>query len=214
MLLDYINIHLSLLLLILLGLIVLILIFSVSLYNLKTSSTRNEGIIREKDLKIEAIENDMKGQAQAFATVLFDQWKKTELAAYQKIIAETGEQTALSMLAQWKIDNEKNIREDAKKRSTSILMGQLTEHLVPFSEHFKGFNFKDAMFMGNPIDLIVFDGVEEKKDIITIHFIEIKTGTSALSKKQIQIRDAVKDKRIEWHLITLKDFGEKVASAI
>ena len=212
--LDTIPIDSGLLILALIVIIFLILFFSVSLYNLKSSSTKNEGIIREKDLKIESIENNMKGQAQDYGQSLFTKWKENELEEHRKVIYNACYQESLTKLAQWKIDNEKSIREDAKKRSTSILMGQLTEHLVPFSEYFKNFNFKDARFMGNPIDLIVFDGVEEKKDIITIHFVEIKTGVSALSKKQIQIRDAVKAKRVEWHLISLGNFNGALLDGI
>lgn len=59
-------------------------------------------------------------------------------------------------------------------------------------------------------DLIVFDGIEEKEDKITIYFIEVKTGTSALSQRQKRVMDAVKDKRVEWLRISIKDFGEDV----
>ena len=192
-------------------LIVIIIImafkFREDISELKIQVTKNEGTIREKDLRISAIESDMKGQAQDYAQKYFTEWKDAELQQHREVIFAAANSNAEADLAQWKVINEKSIREDAKKRSSSILLGQLTEHLLPFSDHFSQFNFKDARFMGNPIDLIVFDGVEAKKEQITIHFIEIKTGGSALSKKQIQIRDAVKEKRIEWHLFNLKDFG-------
>lgn len=173
----------------------------------KLDIVRLQGEVESKNLRIEIAEKDAKGLGQQYAQKWFEEWKLTEMESYKKVVDRAGLETANALLNQWKIDNEKIIRDDAKKRSSSVLLGQLTEHLLPFSDHFKQFNFKDARFMGNPIDLIVFDGVEEKKDQITIHFIEIKTGTSALSKKQIQIRDAVKAKRVEWHLFNLKDFG-------
>jgi len=43
-----------------------------------------------------------------------------------------------------------------------------------------------------PIDGISFDDD-------SIKFIEIKTGTSQLNKKQRKIRDLIKNKKVEWH---------------
>jgi predicted Holliday junction resolvase-like endonuclease len=207
---DAVSINFSLLVIILIVVIIIILYFSITLYNSKVSSTKNEGIIRERDLKIEAIENDMKGQAQDYAQKLFDKWKTDDLLAYQKIIDEAGVSTANSMLQQWKISNEAIIRKDAANRSVRIVLGKVTEHLIPFSEAFNKFNPKDARFIGSPIDLIVFDGAEDRRELINIHFIEIKTGTSVLSSRQKKIKDAIQNGRVYWEIMNLKDFGDAV----
>ncbi len=170
---------------------------------------QRDGQLREKDLFIDKIQSEIKGNAQDMATVIFEQWKTSELKAYQKIIQESGTETALSMLTQWKIDSEKTIRKDAANRSVRVVLGKVTENLVPFTETFK-FNPRDTRFIGSPIDLIVFDGIDEKLDTITIYFIEVKTGTSALSQKQRKIKDAIDAGRVRWELISLKDFGDSV----
>ena len=56
---------------------------------------------------------------------------------------------------------------------------------------------KDARFLGTPIDLIVFDGMNDgsMRDII---FLEVKSGSSSLTTRERQIRDAVVAKRVVW----------------
>jgi predicted Holliday junction resolvase-like endonuclease len=61
----------------------------------------------------------------------------------------------------------------------------------------------DARFIGSPIDLIVFDGLTEIKEEITIYFIEVKTGKSTLSEAQRKIWQAIVNKRIDWRQITV-----------
>lgn len=63
------------------------------------------------------------------------------------------------------------------------------------------FNPKDVKFIGSPIDLIVFQGLQEGLNRVSIHFIEVKTGSSKLSETQIKIKSAVEDKRVFWEEI-------------
>ena len=51
--------------------------------------------------------------------------------------------------------------------------------------------------MGKPIDLIVFNGMDEK-NINEIIFVEIKSGDSKLSTTERKLRDCIKEKRIRW----------------
>ncbi len=121
---------------------------------------------------------------------------------------------SLLKLRAWIIENEDRIRKDAANRSVRIVMGKVTEHLIPFNEAFSQFNPKDARFIGSPIDLIVFDGAEDKKDEINIYFIEVKTGTSALSQRQKKVMEAVKAKRVDWLRLNVKDFGDDVNQSL
>jgi len=63
---------------------------------------------------------------------------------------------------EWKRKYEEKIREDAIKRSSSILAGKMVERLVPFVKEFE-FNPRDVRWVGDPIDFIVFDGYNEGK---------------------------------------------------
>jgi len=78
----------------------------------------------------------------------------------------------------------------SQKKSSEIRLGQISEHLIPFTKNFP-FDPKKARFIGSPIDMIVF---EENK----IVFVEVKTGDSKLSNLQKNIRKIVEDKNIEW----------------
>ncbi len=82
-----------------------------------------------------------------------------------------------------------SIREDAAKRSRAVLAGQFSEQLAPYLPDFK-YSPKDCRFLGQPVDLIVFKGMDEKK-INEVIFIEIKSGSSQLSTQEKNLREAI-----------------------
>ncbi|MBL7760409.1 MAG: hypothetical protein JNK08_06910 [Sediminibacterium sp.] len=177
----------------------------------KEDSISFEGKLREKDLKIEIYEGKMREYANELATKQLAEWKEKELESIKLVFHKNAIDSAKNYLSTWIIENENRIRKDAANRSVRNVLGKVTEHLVPFSEAMKGFNPKDIRFVGSPIDLVIFDGAEElRKDEITIYFVEVKTGTSALSKRQQLIRQAIRDKKVEWMQVTMRDFGEGV----
>jgi len=95
---------------------------------------------------------------------------------------------------------EKEARADAVKRSQSGIKGRVSENFAPF---LKGFPYKptDCRFLGDPVDLIVFDGMSDfksKDDAINVAFVEVKYGKASLSTKQRRIRDAIKNGKVEW----------------
>lgn len=188
MLLDII-IDSTLFLIICAGLLIMIifLFFSISenknsIHKLELDNLKKEGVINEQNVEIQKTQAEMKAQAQDNAVIMFEEWKQNELIKYMKVIEDAGIEKAQALLNQWKVNEEERIRKDAANRSVRNVLGKVTEHLIPFSEAMKHFNPKDIRFIGSPIDLIVFDGAEELKDEISIYFIEVKTGTSALSK--------------------------------
>jgi len=113
--------------------------------------------------------------------------------------AEAAKVEALKMVAEWQVKYEEATRQDAITKSQSIVMGKMLEHLIPFFPDFK-YNPKDARFLGSPVDLIVFDGLSEGK-LRQIVFIEVKTNTSQLSMREVQIRDIIKNGYVKWEEI-------------
>ncbi len=89
-----------------------------------------------------------------------------------------------------------DIRKDAIKRSRAVLGGQFSEQLAPYLPDFP-FSPTEARFIGKPIDLLIFKGMD-KKEIQEIIFVEIKSGNSRLSKQEQNLRDAIKNKNISW----------------
>lgn len=97
-----------------------------------------------------------------------------------------------------KYDNQVAITQEieSKKKSTEVRTGQLIEKWIPYSNEFD-INPQNARFIGDPIDFVVFD--EDK-----ITFIEVKTGSSSLSKKQRNIRNLIQDGKIEFKELRIK----------
>ena len=65
------------------------------------------------------------------------------------------------------------------------------------------YNPKDARFIGSPVDLIVFDGLDEG-DLRRIVFVEVKSGKSTLSKREKLIRDAIEQRKVEWVVLRVE----------
>lgn len=91
----------------------------------------------------------------------------------------------------------KKARNDAVKRSRAVLGGQFGEQLAPFLPDFPC-NPGDARFIGKPVDYIAFPGTAESRGVEEILLIEVKSGTSALSAREKEIREAVKKGRVRY----------------
>ena len=105
-------------------------------------------------------------------------------------------------LEQWKSGSESTIRADAIQRSQSVIIGKVTEHVVPYLPEFT-YNPKDARFIGSPVDLVVFDGLD-REALDQIVFIEVKSSAStSLTKRERLIRDAIQAGKVHWREIRL-----------
>lgn len=122
------------------------------------------------------------------------EWRNRDLAMVRTTEHEAARREAALLLEEWRQSSELAIRQDALKRSGSVVLGKVSEHLLPFTTLFP-YNPKDARFLGSPIDLIVFDGLDED-DLSSIVFVEVKTGDSRLTPRQRQIRQAIGEGRV------------------
>ena len=141
---------------------------------------------------------DLELQVHQLAAQKFEEYKTTLLQTEQDRIHSEQKVVAEAYFEQWKMEYEMVIRQDAIKKSQAVTIGKVTEHMVPYFSGVFPYNPKEARFIGSPIDLIVFDGMETTPENISIHFIEVKTATSTLSPKQRAIKYAVLNKRVEW----------------
>lgn len=96
----------------------------------------------------------------------------------------------------WKVSYTRAIRQDAIMRSQATISGQVHEQLLPILPDFP-FNPRDARFLGSPVDLVIFDGLDAGQ-LARIVFVEVKTGGSGLSKRERQLRDVVAAGRVSW----------------
>jgi len=105
------------------------------------------------------------------------------------------------LLRQWKSEYAGAIRQDAIARSKAVIAGRVAENIAPFLPSFP-FNPKDARFLGNPIDFVIFDGLD-RGELTEIVFLEMKTESSRLSARQKEIREAIEDARVSWQELRL-----------
>ena len=96
----------------------------------------------------------------------------------------------------------KKIREDAIKRSRSVLAGLATEQLAPFLPDFPC-NPLDAHFIGKPIDFVAFVGSGQGDKISEIIFIEVKSGKSNLSEREKEIQKLIENGKISYKVYRL-----------
>jgi predicted Holliday junction resolvase-like endonuclease len=131
----------------------------------------------------------LKGRIETRAQQLHERWRQTEL------------QRELSLyIMNWRQKEEKMVRKDAIEKSKSVILGKVTEHLIPFFPDFR-YNPQDARFIGTPIDFIVFDGLSEG-NVREIVLIEIKAGKSGnLTTRERQIKNCAEDKNVRFELI-------------
>ncbi|MCH7568750.1 MAG: hypothetical protein IIA87_04990 [Nanoarchaeota archaeon] len=87
-------------------------------------------------------------------------------------------------------------RKDARMRSRSVIGGQFAENLAPFLPNFK-YLPTECKFLGKPIDLIVFKGMDEK-DINEIVFLEVKRGNAKLNSQERKLKETIEKKRVRW----------------
>jgi predicted Holliday junction resolvase-like endonuclease len=146
--------------------------------------------------------NRVSGQIKDEAMTQFRAWRETDLDVLRREQADVATREAHLQLEQWRAGSESTIRADAIQRSQSVIIGRVTEHVVPYLPEFS-YNPKDARFIGSPVDLIVFDGLD-REVVEGIVFVEVKSNTStALTKRERLIRDAIKAGKVSWREIRL-----------
>jgi|TARA_A100001201_G_scaffold55009_1_gene53506 predicted Holliday junction resolvase-like endonuclease len=93
------------------------------------------------------------------------------------------------------------IKIDTKKRSGAVQWGKTIEHFVPFIENFP-VPAEDCTFLGMPIDYVAFCDTRSKTKC-SIHFVEVKSGSSFLMSKQKNIKKAIQEGRVFWHEVSV-----------
>lgn len=97
------------------------------------------------------------------------------------------------------------VKKEALQRQRPILGGLFSEQIAPLLPDFpKDLKISEARFVGKPIDFLFFKGMDEK-DITEVVFVEVKTGKSALTFVERKLRDAIRDKKVEWREYRISD---------
>ena len=88
---------------------------------------------------------------------------------------------------------------DAEQKAINVGLGTIVEDVLPAYEKFP-FNICDCRGLFEPIDTIVFDGLSQG-NVDHITFLEMKFARSQLKTHQRRIRDAVREKKVEFEVI-------------
>jgi predicted Holliday junction resolvase-like endonuclease len=143
-------------------------------------------------LRLAALRRDLRRRVDAQVEL----WRQRDLLTARRELDALAHREAEVALAEWKAQYTVAVRQDAVQRSQAVTAGKVFEQLVPFLPDFP-FNPRDARFLGSPIDLVVFDGLDAD-DLRRVVFVEIKTGASTLSTRERRVRDAVQAGRVAW----------------
>lgn len=101
-------------------------------------------------------------------------------------------------IGDWISKEEQRIRKDAIQRSARTLSGKTLEKLVPFLDKFQ-YNPHDIRWLGDPVDLVIFEGYSAKGSPEQIVFCEVKSGEGRLSKVQMKIKELIENKKVKWY---------------
>jgi predicted Holliday junction resolvase-like endonuclease len=127
-----------------------------------------------------------------------NRWRDEEMQSLETQLRDLANADVRIQIERWKQQHEQEIRLDAIQRSSAVTRGKATEHIVPY---LPGFDLdpKDIRFLGTPIDLIAFKGLNGSEEI-EIVFIEVKTGRSVLSARERAVKKAVEEKKVSWRV--------------
>jgi predicted Holliday junction resolvase-like endonuclease len=88
----------------------------------------------------------------------------------------------------------KNATKKAQATTKAVNIGKNLEKILPTMADFK-WVVPDSRFLGDPIDLITFNGLSQNK-VNSISFIEVKSGNAKTSKRQKSIGTAIEDHKV------------------
>lgn len=101
-------------------------------------------------------------------------------------------------LEQWKALHRDTISREAIRGSQAAVAGRVFERLAPYLPGFD-YNPKDARFIGDPVDFVVFDGLSEG-NVRGVVFVEVKTGAGDLNGNERRVKRAISERRVTWSL--------------
>jgi len=157
----------------------------------------------------------LKAEIEAQARTLFKGWVRSALENERRRIEEDLRSRLQAeyqlMFQRWIQEKEREIREDAIRRSVSTILGRIGEHIAPLVAAYElGADPRDFRYIGSPIDYIVFKGLSrgEPEEIV---FVEVKTGKSAqLTERERSIRRLVEQGKVSWRTVSLYQLADRL----
>ena len=79
----------------------------------------------------------------------------------------------------------------------SVNMGFILERLAPVLQHFP-FDKNDCRSLFDPIDYVIFEGLQKTGKVQKIFFVDIKSGKAKLKSNQKAIKQMIELKKVEF----------------
>jgi len=136
------------------------------------------------------------------------EFKLSEAVLFDGTRSFPQEALEIQLLLKTQLAEQENELKKRRKRATvtaaitteAVNVGKNLEKILPTMSDFK-WMVPDCKFLGDPIDLIVFNGLAFNK-INSIGFVEVKSGNAKLNKHQKSIKDAIEDKKVSYKVFT------------
>jgi len=153
-------------------------------------------IIQLKGSKLRAECPNCEGEFNLSKAVLFDGTKP-----FPKNAQEVQEQLQEELKdREEELKTKKNrATKTATNTTIAVNVGKNLEKVLPTLKDFK-WALPDSRFLGDPIDLIIFNGLSSGK-VNSISFIEAKSGNARLNQHQKSVKDAIEDKKVSYRVI-------------
>lgn len=109
-------------------------------------------------------------------------------------------QALLDDLKQQRIDlkeRELNMTKRPQLTAKAVNIGFILERIAPAFDSFP-FEHNDCRSLFDPIDYVIFEGLNKKGIVDKIIFTDIKTGAARLKNNQKEIKQIILDKRVTF----------------
>ena len=94
-------------------------------------------------------------------------------------------------------EKKQKISKTSKVGAKAVNIGLILERLAPCMATFP-FERNDCRSLFDPIDYIIFEGLEKEGKVKKIIFTDIKTGRANLTGNQPEIKSLVENKQVLW----------------
>ncbi|MBI5747686.1 MAG: hypothetical protein HZA00_01075 [Nitrospinae bacterium] len=92
---------------------------------------------------------------------------------------------------------EKNMSQKSQLGAESVNIGLILERIAPAFKTFP-FEHNDCRSLFDPIDYVIFEGLNKKGVVSKIIFTDIKTGNAKLNKTQKEIKSLIQNKKVDF----------------
>lgn len=120
-----------------------------------------------------------------------DDFTKKGKEAYQALLDNLKEQR-LELK-----EREKNMKARPQFTARAVNIGFILERIAPAFSHFP-FEHNDCRSLFDPIDYVIFEGLNKSGVVSKIIFTDIKTGAARLNNHQKEIKALIENKKVEF----------------